>query len=469
MLDFSFDQKEKDQALQKTRQFFYDDMLAELSAGFDKHSGNLYIDRLEINMGETTEADFSDNFLRVLTEALAAYDAKNIAGTASAKDPMAEKAYADTAGMSVADIILYLRNGYWPWHIQKKTEPGIRLLIADSFKSRSFLLSLFMGMKNDHLIFPGRLTDLVPDNKALQKLFIEVLEYFHPFLMGSGIFSGKFFINKFADGLFYPAFIKKLFYNGPLNDFTGFKNLLFQLLNENPYSSNNRAAEVLPVAEKIKKQLAKPGNEVNFKQLVLLFNKLDSQQNDGQDDEAGYGNFKREIVLIEEKEKINILNAGLVLFHPYLKYVFKELKWVNNSLQFVNKKSRQKAVLFLQFLINGKSRQSEHLLVLNKIICGWPVNLPLETSCNFSAAEKKAAAEMQDSLIEHWSVMKNTSRAGLVKSFVERKGLLQKKDKSFLLQVEKNSIDILLGSLPYGIETIKLPWNEYIIYTEWAY
>jgi len=76
---------------------------------------------------------------------------------------------------------------------------------------------------------------------------------------------------------------------------------------------------------------------------------------------------------------------------------------------------------------------------------------------------------MLDSLIEHWSVLRNTSRNGLIKSFIERKGLVQKTDKNFSIQVEKSSIDILLESLPFGILTIKLPWNEYFIYTEWTY
>ena len=171
----------------------------------------------------------------------------------------------------------------------------------------------------------------------------------------------------------------------------------------------------------------------------------------------------------EEKDKINIDNAGLILFHPYLLYVFKELKWTSGENKFISPKTRQKAVLFLQYLINQKSRQPEHELVLNKILCGWKLNRPIKTSCNFSPKEKQAAAELNETLREHWPALKTTSAQGLVKSFIERKGAIEREEKSFLVRVEKKSIDILMQNLPFGIQTIKLPWNEYIIHTEWGY
>jgi uncharacterized protein YheU (UPF0270 family) len=174
--------------------------------------------------------------------------------------------------------------------------------------------------------------------------------------------------------------------------------------------------------------------------------------------------------LPDDENKISILNAGLVLLHPYYPYLFNELGWLDEKKKFINKQSQQKAVLFLQFLVTGEKRAFEHLLVLNKILCGWPIELPLSIKkYTFTAEEKKAGEEMLDALIEHWSILRNTSRNGLIESFIKRKGLVQKGEKSFTLQVEKNSIDILLDSLPFGILVIKLPWNEYIINTEWTY
>jgi hypothetical protein len=133
----------------------------------------------------------------------------------------------------------------------------------------------------------------------------------------------------------------------------------------------------------------------------------------------------------------------------------------------VNRKVQQKAILFLQYIINEKSRQAEHRLVLNKLICGWPIHMPLKNSCNLSALEKAAASDLVESLKEHWTVVKNTSTPGLIQSFVFRPGLIQKTQNGFLVQVERRTIDILLDSLPFGLTIIKFPWNEYIINTEW--
>ena len=176
---------------------------------------------------------------------------------------------------------------------------------------------------------------------------------------------------------------------------------------------------------------------------------------------------KTETALTAADEKIRISNAGLILFHPYLKFIFRELKWLKNDSEFSNKATQQKAILFLQYLVNGKSRQPEHELVLNKILCGYPVKMPVKVSCNFSAAEKEAGLDMVRSLMEHWSVMKSTSVAGYIESFIRRNGLVQITDSGYLLQVERKGFDILLDSLPFSINIIKLPWNERIIHTEW--
>ncbi len=135
--------------------------------------------------------------------------------------------------------------------------------------------------------------------------------------------------------------------------------------------------------------------------------------------------------------------------------------------KFVNTKNQIKAVHFLQFIITNKSRNPEHLLVLNKILCGWPVHLPITLQCNFTKKEKDIVTDLIDSLKEHWIVMKNTSAAGLVESFIDRKGIIQSSESGFLLQVELKTIDVLLDSLPFGFQTIKLPWNDYTIHTEW--
>jgi len=40
-------------------------------------------------------------------------------------------------------------------------------------------------------------------------------------------------------------------------------------------------------------------------------------------------------------------------------------------------------------------------------------------------------------------------------------------DNGWLLQVEQKPVDVLVNHLPWGIGTIRLPWMQEILYTEW--
>jgi hypothetical protein len=72
------------------------------------------------------------------------------------------------------------------------------------------------------------------------------------------------------------------------------------------------------------------------------------------------------------------------------------------------------------------------------------------------------------SVIEHWSVLKNTSVQGLRESFLQRNGKLTLVNNEWLLQVEQKSYDMLLQHLPWSISMIKLPWMKNLLKTEWV-
>ncbi|MBK8553377.1 MAG: hypothetical protein IPL53_20865 [Ignavibacteria bacterium] len=74
-----------------------------------------------------------------------------------------------------------------------------------------------------------------------------------------------------------------------------------------------------------------------------------------------------------------------------------------------------------------------------------------------------------ESVIKHWSALKNTSAEGLRNTFFLRAGKLTMNEGECLLQVEQKSVDILLNKLPWGISMIKLPWMEDILKVEWSY
>ena len=51
---------------------------------------------------------------------------------------------------------------------------------------------------------------------------------------------------------------------------------------------------------------------------------------------------------------------------------------------------------------------------------------------------------------------------------IQRPGKLRRSGTGWHLTVEQQSIDILLGTLPWGLSEIRLPWLEYPLRVDWA-
>ncbi|NEO28529.1 MAG: hypothetical protein F6K03_17040, partial [Kamptonema sp. SIO4C4] len=75
--------------------------------------------------------------------------------------------------------------------------------------------------------------------------------------------------------------------------------------------------------------------------------------------------------------------------------------------------------------------------------------------------------QLLSAVIHNWSSLKNTSIAGFRKAFLQREGVLKPWYGSWLLQVERKSYDVLLARIPWGIQTIKLPWMNAVLSVEW--
>ena len=165
-------------------------------------------------------------------------------------------------------------------------------------------------------------------------------------------------------------------------------------------------------------------------------------------------------------EKIVVRHAGIILIAPFFKPFFtklgllKENKWVSGEAQV-------KAVYLLKYLSNGLQPVFEYELVLEKLLCGIPLSQPLPASPELAVEDTEEATSLLLSVIEHWKILKNTSIEGLRESFLKRDGIITAKEHHWLLQIERKTMDVLLDSIPWGIATISLAWNDYIIYTEW--
>ncbi len=462
LLDFSFDKNEKNTALQKTKCFFEENVLPLLSNRFDEEQADIYIDKLEIDIGKTTENDFAEKFLSAFKQSWDNYSFKKAAKSSGAAEA--------SSGLSIDQLFYYLENGYWSWNVQQKPGAEIIKLVHSYFSDNGRLLHFIRQLNKKNEIVITRLIDFVFSNKVIIPLFIEGLIQYHSAWKEVETYfdtSWQRLIEKRKG--FYYLLLKEIIISSAISTVIDVKDLLVKIEKKYRTGLVSPSIKKLESMDQLVSEIKKINQFADIKKIISLFKNADKDEPTVVQDEMEIIGLNAESIINKEEEKITIANAGLILFHPYLSYVFKELKWINSDNKFSNKKNQQKAILFLQYLINQKSRQPEHLLVLNKIMCGWPVNMPLTAKVNFSKKEKQVAVELCESLKEHWKVIQNTSYEGLIKSFIERKGIIKRMEDGFLLKIEKISIDVLMESLPFGIQLIKFPWNEYIIHTEWAY
>lgn len=182
--------------------------------------------------------------------------------------------------------------------------------------------------------------------------------------------------------------------------------------------------------------------------------------------ETGQERPKALLELEGTRNGIFIQNAGLVILAPFLPMIFKNLNiWVDGIWH-----NREGAVCLVQYLMGGSTTMEEYELVLPKLLCGLHPD-DLVDPGGFLPGEKweTEANELLKSVIEYWSILKDTSVEGLRGSFLAREGKLLNKGQDWQLLVEQKPYDMLLQHLPWNISMVKLPWMEGMLYTEWIY
>lgn len=217
----------------------------------------------------------------------------------------------------------------------------------------------------------------------------------------------------------------------------------------------------------LEKMQSRQGSTELTTQLSVLFHQLERhfEKENKKTDKPG------EVQVVQpEKENTNnsylIFNAGLVLINPFLNELFKKLNLIENGA-FINEQAQMKAVHLLQYAVTGKTGSPEHILLLNKILCGIPVNQAVPWFVKLSMKEKSETTRMISATIKNWKALKNTSTGAYRTAFLQRKGILIKLENGWKLQVERTAYDVLLSKIPWQYEQIKLSWMKTKIETLW--
>ena len=161
-------------------------------------------------------------------------------------------------------------------------------------------------------------------------------------------------------------------------------------------------------------------------------------------------------------------HAGLVLVHPFLPRFFESTSVKEAGKPALSPGELPRAAALLHRLATGEEDVFELEIDFVKILLGLSLDSQLPAAEGLlRASDRDEVDALLTAVIEHWRVLKSTSVKGLRTSFLQRHGLLREEDQGFRLQVEPAPFDMLLGQLPWGIGTIKLPWMKKAIFTDW--
>lgn len=193
-------------------------------------------------------------------------------------------------------------------------------------------------------------------------------------------------------------------------------------------------------------------------------------KNSSIDDPTATGQVTEETILpwreLPERTQFYVDNAGLIILHPFLNTYFDTLGLLEEE-QFKDKKRQERAVHLLQYLSSGKSQLPEYDHLLAKFLCDLPLDYPLDRQIDLNPIEKEEGEKLLQAIIKHWGALGNVKPDSLREGFLQREGKLEKSQNGWLLLVERQTIDILLGQLPWGIGMIKLPWMPELLNVEW--
>ncbi len=170
--------------------------------------------------------------------------------------------------------------------------------------------------------------------------------------------------------------------------------------------------------------------------------------------------------LFTQSDEIYITNAGLILIWPFLNSFFENLGLVENK-SFIDLTLGDRAAFLLQYVVDHHTEIAEHILPLNKLLCGLDLSEPIDTNIKLTEQEQTESENLLSAVIHNWSILKSTSSDGFRTAFLQRNGILRVRNGSWLLQVERETYDILLDRIPWTIRIIKLPWMNDILSVEW--
>jgi Contractile injection system tape measure protein len=168
--------------------------------------------------------------------------------------------------------------------------------------------------------------------------------------------------------------------------------------------------------------------------------------------------------------------AGLVLLHPYLARLLQGLHLHSGQVgEPLAPAVWPRALALLHALACGHTGTAalELDLPLAKLLLGLQPTqgLALPPAVLDEADQAEVQALLQ-AVRHHWPALRGSSVQTLQLSFLQRRGLLRRVDAQqagagWQLQVHNESFDLLLASLPWALQWVRLPWMPQPLAVDW--
>jgi hypothetical protein len=445
-------------------------ILEDLFDQIDHEGKYIVIDRIELDLGKFDFQDFKLNFSSVLQKSLSQKLASLQAGKQEITSDQPNH-YKEENDFHILEF--FLKTGKLPWYAEG-SNPDFSAIVKKLIRKKEPAFINLVLSQARNLNFQKRISALVPENyyKEFIALFTDRPVWKDDSTLK--LMLALFRIFPFADAglslfrqLLFQSIIETLVSKEIHSNFdfeiSVFKQLAFRLhISFDVFISNARIS-----IKKIHSNKKYPSEMMTNLELLLKYSEKENSKTK-KNKKIKKSDHSEEETEKREKEETSFLisNAGIILINPFLKELFTLLKLLKNG-HFINEEAQYKAIHLIQYAAIGRTGHPEYSLLLNKILCGFPVENAIPLHIELSKSEKTQTTRMISAVIKNWNALKNTSVPSFRTAFLQRNGLLKKTENGWNLSVERTAYDVLLNRLPWQYEQVKLHWMTSTVSTIW--
>lgn len=464
---------------------YWNEMVPLLEKAFDAISSDdelMEIDQFELDLGVVSEKEIGEeDWMREIKKKIE----EKIAAITDPSSPQFALRSRDRRLGVVGQWLYYMDHGFLAWNTgqldDKWHQDVLEALAVDinsyqTLKGRilrdSFFLKRIVTQHPDY--FLHKLTEIITAEKQ-ESLpgYVDELLLLYRNLQKRKKISGNDSDKEFRNNL-WQSLLRWTSKGRPYPSSSALPaELVRSFVEENMLTSKipPATAEKLPVtlpllnlySKELKNRLRKEEKQIEMvvKDLEISIHKIPEEGIGVEKEQISKYNWR-----VLDEEGIFIVNAGTVLLHPFLKSLFNRLELITGDV-FIDDHAQETSLYLIHYLSTGQIEAKEFELTLAKVLCGYPLEKPVEPAGTLSLEFLREADILLEAAIGLWEILKNTSVAGLREGFLLRPGKLFSRNGNLYLQVEKSSIDVLLDSLPWTLNMIMLPWMKDILRVEW--